>query len=1435
MRGPRKRFAWRLTFAAAVVGTVAGGASAAASPGAPAQRLPLAASVPAPAPEGSFRLADGSSVAVGASGLAEVTDQHGVKRPFMTWPVQGSSAEGPLGPTQAQVARQLADTQRGAVAPDRVIVALRAATVTGAPVGPKPAATRAPQTSDPALNRALAGVHAVSVAPLFGATPAAQVGALAQAARARLGAGAVDLSRVQVVQVHGQDPVAAAARLRAEPGVAFAEPDRYVSAMDTPSVPMPTLPTLRHPAAAAPSGKGDVPSNYGLQSSLQSFLNANGVNAVGAYTRMESGYGQLPGQGETITNVSVGDLIDRSTAAFGDDEYAANVGPTTVVQDGQRYLDLPSMPLIPTYTSTPDGTLDPLGTTEHQDPYLAEIMLDFGVMAPLPHDQQRPDGTGSDATDLLGIAPGAAYRLVVPSQPTNSQTAGAILAAAEQNPRPDVINASLGFGSDSVGFPGRYLEDDPVQQAVIAAVVQHYGIVMTVSSNDGTRLVTPAAVGPDGGSTPTDTARRGQAPTSIDDDYYSTTPSRVVDSGAIAVGGTTADDTVAVPPQAGGPLSRTGTFAATRVSGATTFSSGFGTRVNVSAPSDAIASFIHPFVGPHGLPQAVIPVLEGGTSASAPMTAAAAAVVLQAARLRGKHLDPLQVRDLLERTGRAVPTPPQIDQPLNVGPQIDVSSAVDAVLSDGKPDVGTPTIERVSVAHRQELGGLGGSFFEATDPSEISLSGDGGQDLFGPITFGADLSGALPGPGTTYRLTVGSTNFDATTPSVRITPSQLLTAAGQPIVSTDDRAISAVFQIVRGHDVVASRDLRLNVGPTDGSHGEALAPVVAPVIRPGHTVAVHYDLTGVTRLDHPQLAVSTAGHWSPAAAPGFHAGYRVDLTATSGTIELPASAFGNGEGIYGVGILQETNIPNSPLYGQFAPVRLDDRAAATRPNAPVLGAGTASPDAHEVDLLRSAPTFTVGYDVRHTPRAAKAVLEISAPAPTLYYTLSTFNNPNGSVRDNNGIDTGSTTYRQLPAASGTATLDAVKLGLSTSLDYSLRVMPVDSRGRPVGQASPSSFMVLNDGLLPGRSTIEDFSVAGPNATVVSTHTWRPGTGLVSDSALLRYDPTTGAYGSVLASDPQGGTLFETYGSDAAHDVTLIGRRGLIDGDGLSTDQSVQTYDLRTNTKTSDVSVEGSQFDLWAGQVDQARHRGAIVVWHYADNTHSLIPFDLTTNTMQSPIAVDQPDAPIAYGMMDVDRATGNAVLASGNINAGDCRRAHPGKLLTVNLDARSVGSAGSTDPCVTGLAASQDGSSSYLSTGGLASIAMLAPDGNLLPVDEASAQPGQPIDVTATPSLMFPVIDSIHHVALVGSLQGNDRCWTFKCPMNNNPMSSISVIDLNTGKVLKKMSTFNLWGTVSPSIIDDSFVSRHSIQIDPATRTGWTYGADGRQLQQFSY
>ena len=137
---------------------------------------------------------------------------------------------------------------------------------------------------------------------------------------------------------------------------------------------------------AVTPGAAALPANYGLESSFESYLNAQGVDVGGAYATLQQKFGQLPGTGETITNVSVGDLTDASM----DDGEVAEYGPTTILTNGQRYLDLPSMPLIPAYVAEPDGSLSAAASVEGTgDPVLGEIGLDFSVMAPLPDADQR--------------------------------------------------------------------------------------------------------------------------------------------------------------------------------------------------------------------------------------------------------------------------------------------------------------------------------------------------------------------------------------------------------------------------------------------------------------------------------------------------------------------------------------------------------------------------------------------------------------------------------------------------------------------------------------------------------------------------------------------------------------------------------------------------------------------------------------------------------------------------------------------------------------------------------------------------------------------------------------------------------------------------------------------------------------------------------------
>jgi hypothetical protein len=1371
--------------AAALVSTVLAGPAAAAPPPAP---------VASPDGVRKVTMPDGGAIALTPDGIATRTTAQGKVLASRALPIpQGSSALNDSWQPSDDAVRAAFANQ---TAPGDLLAVLSGGTtITGAPVA---AGRRAAVTSNSAVTSAFAKIGAVSVEPLF-PDPAD-----------------ASLANTVVVHLGGGDPDVAAKTLAATPGVTSARPNRAVASMST--GPKPVTSQAKTLAQKQKPPTGTLPDNYGLTSSAQSFLNAGGTNAIGAYSELQSRFGQLPGTGEIITNVSIGDLTDQAMADGGDN-YVKDYGPTTIVQGGQRYLDLPSMPLIPTYTASPSGRLDPLGSAEHQDPSLGEVMLDFGVMAPLPHDKQRANALGSGLTDLLGIAPGAQYRLVVPQQPTTDQIAVALLAAARQTPRPDVITASLGFGTDTVGFPGRYLEDDPITQAVITTIVRQYHIVVTISSNDGTRLYTPAAVGPDGGSTATDVTRDPGATTDIGDDAYSTAPTQVLDSGAIAVGGTTLDDTLAVSPQSGGPLSRTGTFATTRTDGGGNFSSGFGSRVDVSAPSDGIMVFTHA----RGTAQSVTPVLNGGTSASAPMTAAAAAVVLQASRLTGKSLDPGEVRSLLERTGRAVATPPQMDQPVTVGPQIDVTAAVDEVLGDHRGNSAT-SIARLSVAHRVTIGGLGGQFVEETDPGRIDLAGFGGsgEGLTGPVTIGADVVGLPKNGHPDYLLRIGGHEFRSDVAAIRLTPAEMLKAAGMPVVSTTDRTLDVTFEVRSGGRVLASADRSLVFSATDGTYAEALAPVAPATVKAGATVTVHYDLTGVRTLSAPQLAVSTVGHWNPATAPLFATAYTTALTGTSGDVTVPASAFAAGGGIYGIGIVQRSmSSPTfgSPLYGEFTSIRVDGGSAAQRPAAPTLAAG-GGPFGHDLEITRAAPAFSLRYDVRAVPGATGAAVEASAPAPTLFTSINTVTNANGTTRDHDGLNAGAVAYQALPARNGTAALDAVKLGLDGSVSYNLRVFATGNDGKILGQASPTSLLTLDDGLAPGGGVVTSFAVqpGGPSMAAVRAPD--------GSESVREYQPATGTYGRVLATDASPTNGYQILGVDA-------GVQRMVALHWTATGWSLETYDTTSATQVATATPD-DRYTVRGGRVDAVRHRAAILAQRVSDGADVVLPLALPAGTLGAAIPVDGPGITGgSYRMMDLDQATGQVYLSKAT-GSPICFGNGTGAVVSVNLDSGALVPSQVASLCANSLAIDENADKVYQLSYRSFSVNIVGTT-TLTPLAGATLEEGAVVTVRQQQARHL-TIDSAHHLALVAFATPPVLSQFGKVGgviTDSNATSQFAVVDPATGTTGSTVRGLNF----TTGFFGGEFnsVTNRSVQLDPATRTGWTYSGDGRQIQQFHY
>ena len=1176
---------------------------------------------------------------------------------------------------------------------------------------------------------------------------------------------------------------------------------------------------VQAPASSPVSG---LPANDALSSSFDSYLNAQGVDAVGAFADDAKYLKALPGAGEIVTNVSIGDLTDQSMADNGD-PYVAENGPATIIQNGQRYLDIPSMPLIPTYVADGDGTLDPTGSTENQDPNLGEVLLDFSMMAPLPDGDQRPGATGSGLSDLLGIAPGASYRLVVPQQATYQGIDTALWAAANQQPRPSVITASLGFGTDEqTGFPGRYLEDDPTTQAILAKIVK-MGIPVVISANDGTRLVLPASVGPDGGATPTNVTASPSAQTNINDDEPTTIPSELVDDGVIAAGATTTDDTLASSDSA------TGTYPATRYDGSANYASGFGSRIDLSAPGDDLPSFYHP-AGYGVSPQTVEVVLNGGTSAAAPQIAAAIADVLQAAKATGTHLTPAQVRQILTETGRTVAQTPQADQVLNVGPQIDVTKAVEKVLSSKFP-VATGAV-RMSVAERQVLPVTSGTAFtEDTDPAAIDLSGPAdangqpsGQNAVSPLTFGLDMTGARPG--TSYRLAIGGHTIYSAVPYVRLLPAQILSDAGLPLTSTSsDRSVTVTMRAVRAGHVVGQQAQSLTFLADDGRYEQAQAPVLPGTAPLGQPVTVSYDLTNVRDVSDPRLVLSSVGHYTPSAGiDDFNVAWSTPLTALKGTVAIPASAFeAGGGGLYGVGI-QTDSLPgrggSTPVYGDFRAITVG-ASAAERAGVVVLDG-----DAHAVNVTRADPDITVRWDVRDVPGATGAELEIGAPAPTLYNSINTVTNQDGSKPDDDGFNHPYTLVKTLPGGAGRATISLSGLGLPTSLQYPVRVIALRGR-QAAGQASPTSFIQYEDGDQV-TGTIEGISVTGGKA-LISTDTFGGAEGLtLEDSATIPYDLSAGTAGPDLTDDTSGQSLGDVIGTDPGTGNTLILRQSYASGEPeIQVISSSGAPVAETGLSQLSGITQGASY-LESAVLDTRRHVAYVEVYDSAQGVSELFTLTMATGAVTGPVAINPDNTGRTFSNLSVDESTGDVFATTGGTQ-GPCLDGPYYGMVRIDPATGTVSPATSLPACVAGVAPDGRGGQLYVAAGP-ATPSFESDDfpaSEFLTVDQSTLTPSA-AETTGTHGPAWPAYDPVSKVVVEASI------YEENIDTDNNAMSEITVISPGTGAVLERLPVANIIDSTESDTNFD-FTSHQGLFLDPATRTGWLEDAWGSGLEQFHY
>jgi hypothetical protein len=992
-----------------------------------------------------------------------------------------------------------------------------------------------------ALNQTLTTLGTTSVAHLFTNVPADALNAARARAESATGQFVTDFTQVYLITYNpAVNSGAAANTLAQSPLLSSAMPDwKYTvphsgSHMSKAQIKRALRASARARTAQAGSpSAAALPPNAAYRTDAQSYQDAASNDVTGAAAMIRSKFGQQPGQGEVVTNISLGNVNDQST----------------VLQNGQRYIVQAGYPKIPVWlssqncTTNADGTqtctitLDPTGTTGDDQGDFLEVNLDFSVMAPPPLGDPRivnpaPPGNGQ----LLGEAYGANYRLINPKVNGSDGFIAAFLGSVFlQTPKADVVTASIGDGFAIGGFSDYFFEQEPLIHDAVTTLVQGADTFVSISAGDG-QTDTNVAMNPNGLTGPTNVTTDPNALVDINDpaawanpNYsYALTvePQVVIDSGANDAGADTLNDVFNNSPyntEIPASVSHSQHTTETRWTGQQNFHTGFGSRVNTSAPGDDVLLLgqVEDANGNPINPALSTPRLIGGSSASAPEVAGAAAVVRQAARLLGQSLTPVQVRDLIDQTGRQN-TPPAFDlSKANIGPQLDLTAAVQSLFKSAHAN-GTPSFARMTVAERKAAltpTDLRSAFWTDTtqDPvagtATIDLTqglvapssrtnetvGATGDNLFAPITFAVDPV-FINNLNMTWTLKLGRTTVivprrlaNANLPYVRLLPSEIFGMLGAPTTSPHDRVVT-----VTASSGQASISTAVTFkGQSTATTTHAVPPSFDPVFQAGDKVRITYDLRNL-RDGHGGLAdggillVSDIDRAVPQAFPDLNLdahGQKFALHGLTGTITLTAANFPHGVGTYGLALRGTKNgleIPDSTSFWQ--PIRFAP-AAQQLPVTPKIQAtasilnGTAPLFYDVADTEPGGSNqFAVTYDVRPVGGARNAIIEFSAPtldfAKALFITgdftadnslVNNFTNPNGDRLDG-GDDfgqPGETSHVAVTGTHGTAVLTGPQAGLSIPAancdsTYQVRVLATDNRGQIVGVASNGSIFSYAD-------------------------------------------------------------------------------------------------------------------------------------------------------------------------------------------------------------------------------------------------------------------------------------------------------------------------------------------------------------------------------------
>jgi hypothetical protein len=330
--------------------------------------------------------------------------------------------------------------------------------------------------------------------------------------------------------------------------------------------------------------------------------------------------------------------------------------------------------------------------------------------------------------------------------------------------------------------------------------------------------------------------------------------------------------------------------------------------------------------------------------------------------------------------------------------------------------------------------------------------------------------------------------------------------------------------------------------------------------------------------------------------------------------------------------------------------------------------------------------------------------------------------------------------------------------------------------------------------------------------------------------VLRYNPATGSYGAVVISDAAPTAEYAVIGVDTGLHRALVAHWTSSDA------KQLETWDLTTNTEIGKpITLTASQDVLLGGRVDHERHRAALLVWTQPDNADEVLPIDLMTGDLGTAIPLDAVAGTSAryYSAIDLDQSTGLVQVAHQS-GSSFCLGVGTSQVLDVNLSNSAVTSSTSTvSRCGLAFADDQQGGNGWLLS--YTSFSANFPGtSSLQSVDEQTLVGGQSLALRKEKPLTL-AIDAVHRLAVIAYYAplGKATSTILASQMtDSNAMSQLDLVDLTTGAVLRTLSTFNFTYDLTGPLASSS---EHGIQLDPSTRTGWTFGPGNSQIQTFKY